>query len=330
MRHLFLLLLAVNIGLFVWGYQRELLSGQTAPRPRPDVGHLRLLSERPPLPTPEPPPVPEAAEDTAPAAQDAVEADPAAGAADIRMEHAEPAESVVGIESLLPEEPSGAVRQEAEAVDREEGEERPSVKEVTAVGRPAEDPSSQPEEVAGPDPDLATGPAPRVEAAVPEPPPSICYRLGPVTALAPAEGLAGHLAQLGLDVVIHRRVVMQPKGYWVMLPPQASYAQARKRLQELKAAGISDLWLFHKGAYKNAISLGLYSRLSNAEAARSAAREKGVEAVVQPRQVQMEQYWLGFWSAQRPPLAEESRLALQEAYPEENFTLQPCPAVVTP
>ncbi len=324
MRHLFLLLLAVNIGLFVWGYQREPLNGQTAPRPRPDVGHLRLLSERPPLPTPESPPVPEAA-------QDAVEADPAAGAADIRMEHAEPAESGAGVESLLPEEPPGAVRQEAEAVDREEGEERPSVKEaVAAVGRPAEGPPSPPEKVAGPDPDLATGPAPRVEAAVPEPPPSICYRLGPVTALAPAEGLAGHLAQLGLDVVIHRRVVTQPKGYWVMLPPQASYAQARQRLQELKAAGISDLWLFHKGAYKNAISLGLYSRLSNAEAARSAAREKGVEAVVQPRQVQMERYWLGFWSAQQPPLAEESRLALQEAYPEENFTLQPCPAVVTP
>lgn len=45
MRWLFLLLLLINLGVFLWGYQREMNMAHSIPAPKPGVGNLRLWSE---------------------------------------------------------------------------------------------------------------------------------------------------------------------------------------------------------------------------------------------------------------------------------------------
>lgn len=64
--------------------------------------------------------------------------------------------------------------------------------------------------------------------------------------------------------------------HWVIFPPLPSPQSAVAKLRELAAAGVQDAFVVKDGAWRNAISLGLYA---NDEAARRRVREvedKGV------------------------------------------------------
>ena len=336
MKHLFLLLLAANIGLFVWGYQHEQATEHAKPHARADVGNLQLLSEQPPPLEPEPQQEPKPIQEEAPAAKVAAESIMAEMEPDAIAETTEQAESAAEVERLLPEEEGHEGIQTTQQVKDEPDQ---KMVQETQTGRaevlsmPVEDTEpTDKEETEQQVKVLQPEGEPQTEVVVvpePQPLPLICYRLGPIADSASAEGLSGHLTQLGFTTVTHRQSIKKTKGYWVMLPSLASYGQARQKQRELKEAGFSDFWIFPKGEYENAISLGLYSRLSNAETAHKQSLKKGVTTVVVPHQVEIDQYWLEFQSAEQPPLAEESRLALQEAYPDEKFAVHPCPTVVT-
>jgi len=90
MRWLFLLLLVINLGVFLWGYQRDMNMPRELPAPKPGVGNLRLWSEV------QPPVIAEAG----PEATEPVEQEPAPVA-----EEAEPEPEVVVEEEPVAEEP---------------------------------------------------------------------------------------------------------------------------------------------------------------------------------------------------------------------------------
>lgn len=75
--------------------------------------------------------------------------------------------------------------------------------------------------------------------------------------------------------------------YWVIFPPLPSAESAAAKLDELVATGLQDAFVVKDGAWRNAISLGLYA---NNEAASRRVREvedKGVlgtRVELQPRQ----------------------------------------------
>ncbi|MCF6356095.1 MAG: hypothetical protein L3J26_13540 [Candidatus Polarisedimenticolaceae bacterium] len=348
MKHLFLLLLAANLGLFVWGYQREQAAEHAKPHARADVGNLQLLSEQPPPLEPESQQEPKPIQEEPPATEVVAENLIAGMEPDAIAETTEQAESAAEVEMPLSEEEGHEGFQTTQQVQGEPDQkvvQATKTERAEALSMLVEDTAPvdkegteqwakvlQPEDEAEPDQAIEAADESQTEVAVapePQPRPLACYRLGPIADSASAEGLSGHLTQLGLATVTHRQSIKKTKGYWVMLPSLASYGQARQKQRELKEAGFSDFWIFPKGEYENAISLGLYSRLSNAETAHKQSLKKGVTTVVVPHQVEVEQYWLTFQSVEQPPLAEESRLALQEAYPDEKFTVQPCPTVVT-
>lgn len=52
--------------------------------------------------------------------------------------------------------------------------------------------------------------------------------------------------------------------YWVLFPPLPSAQSAAEKLNELNAAGVQDAFVVKEGAWRNALSLGLYA---NAESA---------------------------------------------------------------
>ncbi len=340
MRHLFLLLLAANVGLFFWGYQREQTVEHMKSRVRADVGDLRLLSEQEKALELKVKQAPEAASASGAKVDELMEVE--SDSIEEQPEQVEieiPAEIEVEQQTLPREReyenPETAHKTEGELSQSDEQTTQTEVSKTPGAsldetvlaeeGHVAEQAKELQSEGSA-DSDQVTE---AEQKAQPEPVQFACYRLGPILDLASAEGLSGHLMQLGFDAVMHKKSIKKAKGHWVMILPQASYKEANQKLQELKKAGIADLWLFPRGEYKNAISLGLYSRIANAEVARERALKNGITTAVRPRHIKVEQYWLEFQSAEQPPVTEESRMALQEEYPDEIFAIQPCSPVVT-
>jgi len=73
--------------------------------------------------------------------------------------------------------------------------------------------------------------------------------------------------------------------YWVVIPPQVSWQASLKKVEELKAKGIKDLWLVPSGGNKGAISLGLFIEHSraNKQLAELTARKVNAKIVVRNR-----------------------------------------------
>lgn len=83
------------------------------------------------------------------------------------------------------------------------------------------------------------------------------------------KAMAGERAMSFTEVPLNTR-------HWVIFPPLPSPQSAADKLSELAAAGVQDAFVVKDGAWRNAISLGLYA---NDEAARRRVREvegKGV------------------------------------------------------
>jgi len=376
MKHLFLLLLAVNLGLFIWGYQRERAAEHSKPHARADVGNLRLLTEQKAISEPEP--MPELAYTTEKETEDLMAGTTAESDSIVSTpEQVDKAQQDLSEEEMqedvqlaqqvedelsqnMEQEPQTEISEVSEApaddaedyneghltqVSEEQLSEEVEQDQMAVTELQAEieqetygEQESQVEQEAQAAEEMQVTEempveqetqadiAAELEQQLPE---LACYQLGPISDPSSIEGVSSHLVQLGYDPEENKQTIKKLKSYWVMVPAQETYMEGRQKLKELQAAGISDLWLFPKGEYKNAISLGLYARRSNADAAQERALKKGVSTEVQPYYVDADQYWLKFQSAERPPIAEESRLALQEAYPDEEFSIQPCSTVVT-
>jgi len=90
------------------------------------------------------------------------------------------------------------------------------------------------------------------------------------------------LSSAGAEAEYSEEVRQVLDGYWVMIPPQADRQVARQQLAALQKANVKDTWLMPSGLFKNAISLGLYSRSSRAQSRARTVRNLGFGAKVQP------------------------------------------------
>lgn len=255
MRWLFLLLLVINLGVFLWGYQREMNMARLEPVPKPGVGNLRLWSE---VKTPE----------------------------------------------VIAKAPQIA---EAPEPEKEVVTEEAPVIEVPAVAISEPEPEPEPEKVV------------RLQPA------SACFNLGDLEKQDVAEAIAKMLAAQDIEAVIQDELVRKEAGYWVVIPPFPTDDQAQRRVRDLKAAGIRDVWRFTGGEKKNAISLGLFSNRPNAEKVQKNAKAKGFNPQVQPRYRDDRRYWLEFTGLQGQPLPDELQQQLQSDYPDLEITPRTCP-----
>lgn len=67
-------------------------------------------------------------------------------------------------------------------------------------------------------------------------------------------------------------------GHWVYLPPTDSNGEARAVVQELRDAGLDDVSLVREEAYRNAISLGVFSSEERARQRQQQVADLGVTA----------------------------------------------------
>ncbi len=165
---------------------------------------------------------------------------------------------------------------------------QPSAKTVTSA-RPenmAEVIASPAEENVKPAPTTKpeSNPAPKIILA--------CFMLGPFKDEASAGKMYKALLPLGISIeqrLTKRRI---PKNYWVFLPPQKSYADARRKFKKLEAEGLDDMFIMGAGDMKNALSLGLFKRKSMAISRFNEVRVLDSSTVMKPQFRVITEKWL--------------------------------------
>jgi SPOR domain len=131
----------------------------------------------------------------------------------------------------------------------------------------------------------------RIVAAPSSPPPAsapaapvvvadgACLEWGVFIGAEAARGDAA-IAELGLPAARIKRVVSDVKGYWVLIPPFNSRAEADKAAESLKEAGVTDYSVVADAVRQNAISLGVFRSEEAAQNLLAAVRKKGVNNAV--------------------------------------------------
>lgn len=119
-----------------------------------------------------------------------------------------------------------------------------------------------------------------------------CYTLGPFKAVDDANSVRNQLKRAGLTVKRRMSKDTSHKGFWVLLPPAASHAQARKTIEQLKAKGINDYFLVANGDQANAISLGVFAQSDTAQRRFEKILRLGFKPLLQDVNLPRRRYWL--------------------------------------
>jgi hypothetical protein len=143
----------------------------------------------------------------------------------------------------------------------------------------------QPEKVRvlGPPAEVKTVVALQKEA--PAAKPAACLEWGAFIGPEIAKGDA-IMAESGLPAARIQRVVNELTGYWVLLPPLATRAEANTAVARLKEQGITDVSIVQEPERRrNAVSLGIFRTEEAAQTLLTVVRKKGVaDAVLEKRE----------------------------------------------
>lgn len=304
MRWFVVFLIVANVILFFWVQQQSRpLPGESA-LPPPDVGRLRLLSEL----EKEPEAVDERAAEPIFVEENAMEAAvvpvPPVEAEPLVVEEAPQAPAVSGAdlesaELSLPlteqesaDQPNAGSPAVTEVIESPGTEGEIVVPEAVAH---AEEPLEQPPEVTGEqsvqvaeEPAIPPVPA---EPVMIQPALASCARVGPFD----AEGADKLIASLPATTTLLSEVTEEYASvdrYYVLIPPLTSRAAGYQKLKELADAGITDTWLFPSGEYRNAISLGFFSREAGAKRHAANIAKKGFATEIKEKTSVRERRWL--------------------------------------
>jgi len=150
----------------------------------------------------------------------------------------------------------------------------------------------------------------------------VCLEWGPFSDGDRARALA-ELEPLGLGKLVTLKKVDAPMAYWTFLPPFATRAAAGKRVDELKAEGLTDAAVVDSGPQRFAIALGAWRTEDAANAQQAALAQKGIGGVkVGPRQQTLAQTTL---VVRDPQTAAAARIKeLSSSYPGSELRIGSC------
>ncbi len=133
------------------------------------------------------------------------------------------------------------------------------------------------------------------------------------------------IAELGLPAAQLKRVAADRPGYWVVIPPLKTRAEAERTAERLKGLGITDIVL-DPPQRRNAISLGIFRTEEAAQTLLSAVQKKGVDnAVLELRENFFRRV---VFYVREPDAATVAKLsALRAATPGTEVKAVPCPTV---
>jgi len=150
----------------------------------------------------------------------------------------------------------------------------------------------------------------------------VCLEWGPFGENDRARALA-ELDPLALGKLVSQRRVEATTAWWTFLPPFANKAAADKRIAELKAAGLKDLFVVDGGPQRFAISLGAFKTEEAASAQLAELAKQGVAGAKSgPRQQVVVQSLIVIRDPQQPVIVKLRDLA--SAFPGADTKIGGC------
>ena len=133
------------------------------------------------------------------------------------------------------------------------------------------------------------------------------------------------LKELAAERVMSFTEVPLETRHWVIFPPLPSADSAAAKLDELVAAGVQDAFVVKDGAWRNAISLGLYANAEPARRRVSEVENRGVLGTrVEPQPRQGTDFY--FVIRSEDPDALKSLSGIRQAYPNSQQSRVACPS----
>jgi len=111
---------------------------------------------------------------------------------------------------------------------------------------------------------------------------SKCYLVGDFANESEAKEFSKTLSSLVSDVSVIPSEVFEE--FWVVYPSNGNWNRSLLNVEQLKANGVTDLWLVPSGPYKGVISLGLFLTADSADKRLKELSDKLVEADVISRE----------------------------------------------
>lgn len=133
-------------------------------------------------------------------------------------------------------------------------------------------------------------PSPPVPGAA-LPPDGLCFTLGPFSRPEEAISAVMQLKARNLDARARKKDEPMAAGYLAFIAPAKTRAEARGMLRKLHQQGI-DSFIVTQGDKNNAISVGIYSDIAQAQARQSELRAKGYAVLVEPRGTLKQEHWV--------------------------------------
>lgn len=163
-----------------------------------------------------------------------------------------------------------------------------------------------------------------------EPPPApaapaeACLEWAPFAA-DEAERARSALGALALGPRLLEGTVTVPAGWWVYIPPFKNRLLAERKVAELSRLGVKDTYIVQeRGAWENAVSLGVFRGEEGARRFLDALKARGVRPVLAGARQQ--QARLAALYIREPREAESQRLAeLQQSFPGTSVRGARCP-----
>lgn len=119
----------------------------------------------------------------------------------------------------------------------------------------------------------------------------VCYTLGPFPRPEDAIGAIMQLKARSLDARARKKDEATQAGFLTFIAPQQTRAEARAILRALHQQGI-DSFIVTQGDKNNAISVGIYNELTEAQARQAELRAKGYQVIVEPRGTVKQEHWV--------------------------------------
>jgi len=109
---------------------------------------------------------------------------------------------------------------------------------------------------------------------------SACWLIGPFATEKQMQNAWQGLEYVALGMQSRETVKSQHQGYEVRIPPSASRTDADSLAELLVSAGVEKPQVIEQGASANAVSMGRFSNLADAEQKQKLAQGLGLEAVL--------------------------------------------------
>lgn len=119
-----------------------------------------------------------------------------------------------------------------------------------------------------------------------------CYRIGPMDSKRSADQAVADLRRHGIFAKTASRKDSNKAGYWVFIPQHNTRQSAKRSISKLKGNGEKDYFLVASGEFKNAISLGLYSKRHLAKVRLEKITEMGFSPALKNVNLPKSLYWV--------------------------------------